>query len=101
MKKLTTLLLLIMFTVSLYSQEKVILSHAIKMYDMVEISLELENKPNDRFHLIKIDTLATTNYNGQVLHNNFLKMFSEGLMFWRDTKSMKIKNTKTWVLKVL
>jgi len=73
MKKLTTLLLLIMFTVSLYSQEKVILSHAIKMYDMVEISLELENKPNDRFHLIKIDTLATTNYNGQVLHNNFFE----------------------------
>lgn len=71
MKKLTTLLLLIMSTVSLYSQEKVVLSHTIKISDMIEISLALENKPYGRFHLIKIDTLTTTNYNGQILQNNF------------------------------
>ncbi|CDT04905.1 hypothetical protein [Sphingobacterium faecium] len=73
MKKLTTLLLLIMSTVSLYSQEKVVLSHTIKISDMIEISLALENKPYGRFHLIKIDTLTTTNYNGQILQNNFFE----------------------------
>lgn len=72
MKNLTTLLVL-MIPICLYSQEKVILSHNIKMYNEIEISLELENKPNDRFHLIKIDTLTATYNKGQILHNNIFE----------------------------
>lgn len=43
----------------LYSQEKVIISNAKKYGDFIELSLEIENKPNDKFHLIKIDTITT------------------------------------------
>ncbi|HEX7870181.1 MAG TPA: hypothetical protein VF455_08705, partial [Chryseobacterium sp.] len=54
----------------LYSQEKVIISNAKKYDDFIELSLEIENKPNDKFHLIKIDTIATKTNKDEFLKDN-------------------------------
>ena len=73
MKKIITFLLLSFMTISLYSQGKVILTHTLKMYNGIEISLEVENKPNDNFYFIKIDTLTLTDDKGQILTKNLVK----------------------------
>lgn len=73
MKKLLTLLILILVSISLYSQEKIILNHTLKIYDIIEVSLEIENKPNDNFHLIKIDTLIIKDNKGEMHQDNFIK----------------------------
>ncbi|MFU8972741.1 hypothetical protein ACM642_15915 [Chryseobacterium sp. CY353] len=75
MKKIVTFLLIILIPISLYSQEKVVLSHALKMSDFIEISLEIENKPNGNFHLIKIDTITVTDQVGQRLPDNYVQTF--------------------------
>lgn len=54
----------------LYSQEKVIIFNAKKYDDFIELSLEIENKPNDKFHLIKIDTIATKTNKDEFLKDN-------------------------------
>ena len=54
----------------LFSQEKVIVSNAKQYDDFIEISLEIENKPNGIFHLIKIDTVTTKTNKNEVLKDN-------------------------------
>ncbi|MCX8534238.1 hypothetical protein [Chryseobacterium luquanense] len=54
----------------LYSQEKVIISNAKQYGDFIELSLEIENKPNDKFHLIKIDTITTKTNKDEFLKDN-------------------------------
>ena len=70
MKKITLFIFLIFINLFIYAQEKVILAHAILPYDFIEISLEIENKPNDKFHLIKIDTITTVTNKDEILVNN-------------------------------
>ena len=54
----------------LFSQEKVIISNAKQYDDLIEMSLEIENKPNGIFHLIKIDTITTKTNKDEVLKDN-------------------------------
>ncbi|MCD9855889.1 hypothetical protein LUD75_14280 [Epilithonimonas sp. JDS] len=54
----------------LYSQEKINLSHVIKSSDFIEVSLELDNKPNDKFHLIKIETITANSNQSEIMKNN-------------------------------
>ena len=70
MKKIALFIFLILINLFIYSQEKVILAHAILPHDFIEISLEIENKPNDKFHLIKIDTITTVTNKDEILVNN-------------------------------
>lgn len=73
MKKLITLLLSAFMSFPVYSQEKVTLKRALKIYDMLEVSLEIENKPNDNFHLVKIDTLTVIDGKKQSLNHNIFQ----------------------------
>ncbi|WP_027385187.1 hypothetical protein [Chryseobacterium gregarium] len=70
MKKIIFAAVLLISNSPVRAQEKVVLSHAVSMSDFIEISLELENKPNDYFHLISIDTISTLTDNGERLTEN-------------------------------
>lgn len=71
MRKIITFLLLTLVHVSIYSQERV-LYDILKMSDVIQVSLEVENKPNGNFHLIKIDTLIVTDNEGRRPSDNFI-----------------------------
>lgn len=72
MKKIATLFMFALLNISLHSQEKVILGHLLKFNDVIEVSLKIENKPNDNFHLIKIEALTVTEGNGKTLSEDFI-----------------------------
>jgi len=101
MRKLLILLCFLSTNTFLYSQEKVILSHAIKPYDFIEISLELDNKPSDKFHLVKIDSIVTITNKDENLKNNHdaENIFRRGNVLMRyevpskKFKTLEIKGT--------
>lgn len=70
MKNLITVLSLFLVNITLYSQDKVVLNHALKLYNEIEVSLEINKKTNDYLHLIKIDTLTITDNKGDILSVN-------------------------------
>lgn len=70
--KMNKLLLLagITLSTSVYSQEKINLDRAGQYFDFVELSFKMENKPNDKFHLIKFDTITATGEKDNMLIDN-------------------------------
>ncbi|MNK25762.1 hypothetical protein D3C87_440890 [compost metagenome] len=100
MRKLILIPLIALQTM-LYSQEKVNLSHVIESGNFIEVSLELENKPNDKFHLIKIDTMTIITSTNEVLKDNadVQNIFRRANVLARynlpskDSKTVNIKGT--------
>lgn len=66
MKKLFLLTGIILST-SLYSQQNIIFERATQLFDFIELSFEMDNKPSDKFHLIKFDALTATDRKGNLL----------------------------------
>ncbi|MBP2619626.1 hypothetical protein [Chryseobacterium jejuense] len=60
----------IILSTSLYSQQKIIFDRAGYYFDFMELSFEMEDKPNDKFHLIKFDTITATDKKGNLLIDN-------------------------------
>ncbi|AZA93588.1 Uncharacterised protein [Chryseobacterium nakagawai] len=60
----------IILSTSLYSQENISFDRATQLFDFIEVSFKLENKPNDKFHLIKFDTITASAKKGILLIEN-------------------------------
>ncbi|MGE8555458.1 MAG: hypothetical protein ACN6OB_16175 [Chryseobacterium jejuense] len=60
----------IILSMSLYSQQKINFDRAGYYFDFIELSFEMEDKPNDKFHLIKFDTITATDKKGNLLIDN-------------------------------
>lgn len=71
-KKINKLLLLagIIISEGLYAQQSIRFDRASQVFDFVELSFEMEHKPNDKFHLIKFDTITATDKKGNLLQDN-------------------------------
>ncbi|BAP31194.1 uncharacterized protein CHSO_2157 [Chryseobacterium sp. StRB126] len=69
MNKLLLLASIILST-SLYSQQNIHFGRAGYFFDFIELSFEMEDKPNGKFHLIKFDTITVTDKKGNLLIDN-------------------------------
>lgn len=69
MKKLL-LVAVALFSMNLSSQQKVIFDRASQVFDFIELSFKMENKPNDKFHLLKFESITATDKKGNALMDN-------------------------------
>ncbi|MDN3693609.1 hypothetical protein QWZ06_15595 [Chryseobacterium tructae] len=56
---------------SLFSQQKINFDRASLVDDFIELSFKMEDKPNDKFHLIKFESITATDKKGNVLIDNY------------------------------
>lgn len=69
MKKILLLVGITLCT-SLYSQQKINFDRASLVYDFIELSFKLDDKPIDKFHLIKFESIEATDKKGNILIDN-------------------------------
>lgn len=60
----------VILSTSLYSQQNISFNRAGYYSDFIELSFEMEDKPNDKFHLIKFDTITATDKKDNLLRDN-------------------------------